>query len=239
MSSCKELRRKGRQALGNSLFSSTWMFALLASLIVSAISTVSNMWLIVGAIVAGPLMVGSANYYLKLQNNEKPQISDLFYGFKNNFARNFGINLYYNLIVSCIAFGMVLLMLTTTYTIILIILTIVVFVMYVFIITIYTMRISILNFVLAENPQMRAFEARAHMLKLLRGYQLKSVWLSLSFIGWSFLANLTCGIGHLWLTPYIQSTCAAFYKELKRIKGVDTEAQAPTEEETQEEIVVE
>ena len=38
--------------------------------------------------------------------------------------------------------------------------------------------------------------------------------MQISFIGWAILSTLTLGIGNLWLTPYMTTAEAAFYREL-------------------------
>ena len=48
----------------------------------------------------------------------------------------------------------------------------------------------------------------------MNGYKGQLFWLDLSFIGWHILAWLTCGIGYLWLNPYIYATKAVFYNNL-------------------------
>ena len=40
-------------------------------------------------------------------------------------------------------------------------------------------------------------------------------WLYLSFIGWAFLCLFTFFIGYFWLEPYVTSTMANFYEEVK------------------------
>ncbi|MCL2088655.1 MAG: DUF975 family protein [Oscillospiraceae bacterium] len=64
---------------------------------------------------------------------------------------------------------------------------------------------------LAENPQMskdRAFDLSNKMTYGDKG----RIWiLDLSFIGWNCLAVLTCGIGVLFLAPYIAATLAELY----------------------------
>lgn len=50
--------------------------------------------------------------------------------------------------------------------------------------------------------------------RLMDGFKGQLFWLDLSFIGWHILALLTCGIGYLWLNPYIYATKAAFYNNL-------------------------
>ena len=39
----------------------------------------------------------------------------------------------------------------------------------------------------------------------------------LSFIGWFFVGILTIGIGLFWIAPYIYTTMAAFYEDIKGI----------------------
>lgn len=40
--------------------------------------------------------------------------------------------------------------------------------------------------------------------------------LQLSFFGWGALAILTCGIGFLFLTPYMSTANAVFYSKLSK-----------------------
>ena len=37
----------------------------------------------------------------------------------------------------------------------------------------------------------------------------------MSFIGWFFLCIFTLGLGYLWLAPYVQTSMAAFYQDVK------------------------
>ena len=48
----------------------------------------------------------------------------------------------------------------------------------------------------------------------MEGNKMRLFMLDLSFIGWFFLSLLTLGIGSLWLTPYMQTAHAEFYKDL-------------------------
>ena len=52
--------------------------------------------------------------------------------------------------------------------------------------------------------------------------------LELSFIGWSLLCALTCGLGYLFLAPYIQATFAELYEALRE-KALAYGAAAPQE----------
>ena len=51
--------------------------------------------------------------------------------------------------------------------------------------------------------------------KMMKGHLWQFFLLNLSFIGWVLLALLTFGIGMLWLNPYIYTTWAHYYEDLK------------------------
>lgn len=70
-------------------------------------------------------------------------------------------------------------------------------------------------FILEENPDLSANEAIDHSRAMMRGHKFDLFWLYLSFIGWAFLAILTLGVGLLWLIPYMQTSLAAFYEDVK------------------------
>lgn len=87
---------------------------------------------------------------------------------------------------------------------------------------------SLSYYVLYDNPDMTGKEVVETSEKLMRGNRWKYFWLSLTFIGWAFLAGLTFGIGMLWLMPYIMVAMICFYEELS---GKTTEAVEPTKTE--------
>ena len=64
---------------------------------------------------------------------------------------------------------------------------------------------------LADNPDIPRGEALRLSEKLMVGNKMGAFLLDLSFIGWHILSALTCGIGDLWLSPYIYAANAAFY----------------------------
>ena len=70
-------------------------------------------------------------------------------------------------------------------------------------------------YIIKDNPELSPNQAINLSMKMMKGYKLKLFWLTLSFIGWIFLCVLTLGIGLLWVMPYMQTTMAAFYEEVK------------------------
>jgi uncharacterized membrane protein len=70
-------------------------------------------------------------------------------------------------------------------------------------------------FILEENPDLTANEAIDRSRAMMKGHKFDLFWLFLSFIGWAILCVFTLGIGTLWLTPYMQTSVAAFYEDVK------------------------
>ena len=74
---------------------------------------------------------------------------------------------------------------------------------------------SMTPFILEEHPELGANEAIDHSRAMMKGHKFDLFWLLLSFIGWGFLCLFTFGIGYLWLTPYMETSVAAFYEDVK------------------------
>ena len=70
-------------------------------------------------------------------------------------------------------------------------------------------------FIIEEYPELTSTEAIHRSRMMMRGHKFDLFWLELSFIGWGFLCLLTAGIGFFWLIPYMETSIAAFYEEVK------------------------
>jgi len=84
-------------------------------------------------------------------------------------------------------------------------------------------RYSLAMYFMARNPEMGIFEAINESKVYMDGNKMSLFVLQLSFIGWAFLAVLTCGIGLLFLTPYMETSNAVFFLRVAGIKSVDDE----------------
>ncbi|MCF0177224.1 MAG: DUF975 family protein [Bacteroidales bacterium] len=69
-------------------------------------------------------------------------------------------------------------------------------------------------FLLYDNPELSVPDALKLSRRLMQGHKMQYFLLELSFIGWAILACITAGIGFLWLTPYMQTSYALFYKDI-------------------------
>lgn len=72
-------------------------------------------------------------------------------------------------------------------------------------------RYRLAPYLMAENPGLGIREAVNMSKELMAGHKWRLFCLELSFIGWGILCLFTCGIGDLWLKPYLSAANAAFY----------------------------
>lgn len=75
-------------------------------------------------------------------------------------------------------------------------------------------RYAMAPYIMAENPNLTASQAIELSKQMMDGRKGDLFVLNLSFIGWGLLAGLTCGIGLLWLNPYMLMANAAFYRSV-------------------------
>lgn len=75
-------------------------------------------------------------------------------------------------------------------------------------------RYAMVPYLMAEFPDLGVMDAMNESKRLMKGNKWRLFCLQFSFIGWELLAAITCGIGSLWVTPYIQAATAAFYLEV-------------------------
>lgn len=78
---------------------------------------------------------------------------------------------------------------------------------------------SMIPYILDEEPELSLFQTFRKSRMMMKGHKLDYFWLCLSFIGWAILSVITLGVGYLWLMPYVQSTSAAFYEDLKGLSA--------------------
>ncbi len=214
MKSCKDFREEGREILGNTLFQRKWLFPLLACLSISAAAAISSEFFFLGVIISGSLSVGISSYFLlilRTPNSEK-SFKTLLVGFTSRLGRNIAAGLYYAVISAIYTVLIVLCIFASVYLI---------FPVFILPLPIYglvrfTLKYSMLFFVLSDNPDYNMWQALSESAMLMKGYKWKYFKLQLSFIGWVFVSFITFGVGALWLNPYIYATNTVFYEQLKQ-----------------------
>lgn len=71
------------------------------------------------------------------------------------------------------------------------------------------------EYILAENPNMELKRTLELSGQMTAGEKWNIFVLGLSFFGWLLLCGVTCGIGYLFLAPYMQATFAELYTALR------------------------
>ena len=187
----RELMARARASLQGQ-----WGMAVAACIIYMAISFAINMIPfagVLGLLIAGPLYVGFCIFFLSVIRT-RGEVGQIFSGFQQ-FGRALGA---YLLMVLFILLWMLLLIIPG------------IIMSYAYMMTFY---------VLADDPQVGARDAIRRSKDMMRGNKWKLFCLYCRFIGWSLLALLTCGIGFLWLMPYMQAATAHFYEDVKSRAG--------------------
>lgn len=75
--------------------------------------------------------------------------------------------------------------------------------------------LSMVPYILKDNPYMSAYDALKRSWQMTKGHKKEVFLLLLSFIGWLLLVILTLGVAAIWMMPYMMTSHAALYKELK------------------------
>lgn len=145
--------------------------------------------LVVSVILSSLVSIGYAQFNIDLVDGDDPKITTLF-----SKGKQVGTAIVANLLVFIrVLFGLILFVVPG-------------------IIAIY--KYSMVNYVIADNPGISAKEALEQSREIMKGNKLRYFLFGLSFIGWCFVAVLTLGIAGLWIAPYINASCAAFYREI-------------------------
>ena len=189
------LRENARKQLGGNIFAQSWLFMLLAMLIVSAIEGLLSFTAIGVLIVAGPLTFGLYRMQVNVVMGKKPEFSDLFTGFTENFG------------TSCVLY-IVETIFTFLWSLLFVIPGIV---------KSYSYAMS--QFIAQDNKEKDWNTCHKESIELMNGHKMDLFLLDLSFIGWYLLGSLCFGIGVLFVLPYHYQARANFYMALVAERG--------------------
>ena len=184
-----DYRREARIALAGKWGSMALIYFLM-QLLIGACSSLLFLAVVAAVIVGGVFTVGYHYAALKTARGVDPDAGDLFSYFKN--------------MAPCIILYLVNGIFIFLWGLLLIIPGI-----------IKTYSYSMSYFVLVDNPQMTASEARAESVMIMRGNKWRLFCLDLSFIGWYLLTLLTLGILSFWVEPYRTTARAKFYESIR------------------------
>ena len=146
---------------------------------------------ILAILIAGPLLVGTAFFALKITGDQEAKTDDLFFSFNNNLGNSI---LAYLLVFIFTFIGVILLIIPGI---------------------IVALALSQTWFILAENPSMDSYSAVVKSKDMMKGYKWQYFKILLRLMGLFLLCFLTFGIGFLWWAPYQYVVMAKFYEQVK------------------------
>ena len=183
------LRAMAREQLKNN-WGKAVLVGLLFFIIVGIGGGIPYAGVIISLVIGGPMTLGLTRYFVRLKRGEAPALENLFDGFKD-----FVPSLVLYILISVFTFLWTLLLIVPG--------------------IIAAIRYSQAFFILNDNPGMEALQAIKLSKEMMQGNKGKYFVLCLSFIGWAILATIPFGIGWLWLSPYMYTTFANYYDDLK------------------------
>ncbi|MEE9369486.1 MAG: DUF975 family protein [Pontiella sp.] len=154
-------------------------------------SAISGVAQIFEFFISGALVVGFRSFFLGIAQEGEARLELLFTGFQRLW-KSFGIYFFYTVFI-------------LLWTMLLIIPGI-----------IAAFRYAMVFFIIADDEDCGAFEALGRSKDMMAGNKWKFFCLQWRFLWWILLAIFfTFGIGFLWLVPYMQTTFAKFYEDVK------------------------
>lgn len=170
--------------------SGNWLVAIGVSVVVGLIgmglSVIPFVGTLISIFITGALYLGVAIFYLNFIRKGTPVFEDAFIGF-NFLIKAFLVTLLSGIIIFL-------------WSLLLIVPGIIAAIAY-----------SQVYYILAENPEMDVMDVLRKSKEMMYGYKSKYFLLYLSFIGWALLSIITCGIGYLFLDPYVRTSFTIFY----------------------------
>ncbi len=184
-----DLKNNAKQAISGNIG-----MLIVCTIIVGGLTGVAGAIPVVGPVLAlcvtGPLALGAAYIYLNLVRGQEPDVNILLSGF-NRFVDT----LVLTLLISIFIFLWSLLFVVPG--------------------IIKSISYSQAYYILAEHPEMSGKEALDASIDMMDGHKMDYFVLILSFIPWCLLGTVTCGLGFLYVIPYMETTFANFYNAIK------------------------
>ena len=199
--------------------------ALLYQVVIAGIQFVPYLGALVVLLIAGPMLFGFNRFFIQVARKESPDIGRLFDGFKF-FGKSLGAYLLVCLFMILWSLLMVVpgivaaiaipaMQSSSSNAVLLIPILIVVGILGILPVIRASLAYSQVFYILSDNPSTGAYEAIQISVSMMDGLKWKYFCLGFRFIGWFLLCLLTCFIGFLFLYPYIMTTYAHFYDDVR------------------------
>jgi uncharacterized membrane protein len=155
---------------------------------IDAMNLFSNL---VHLLVSGAFMVGFCGFFLGIAQEGAARLERLFVGFQR-FWKSFAVYFFCSLFIFLWSLLFIIPGIIAAF------------------------RYAMAFFIIADDEDCGALEAIGRSKEMMKGNKWKFFCLHWRFLGWWLLATFfTFGIGYLWLIPYVQTSFAKFYEDVK------------------------
>lgn len=199
--------RKEIKGIAKDAFYRQYWLCVGANVIVMALcSVLSGISLGVAAFILVPSLVIGLNFFsVAMYRGEPSSLEDIFREGFDNFGRKLGGYLWMELFIYL-------------WSLLFVIPGIIKAISY-----------ALTPYILADCKNVRATDALKLSMRMMEGHKWEYFVLGLSFIGWTLLTSLTCGLLYVfYVGPYMNNTFAGYYAERKAAalaEGTVTQAQ--------------
>lgn len=169
-------------------------------------------------LIAGILQVGVSFLYLKAACGMQCSVGDIFYCFKHSPDKAIKIEFVLAIINAvCMLPSDILtwkypLTSLTDYDEIAMMYSVTLLCMMVYVVI--TLAFTPVFYMMLDFPNYTVKDILKKSIEVMKGNKMRYFLLDLSFIPWMFVGILTCGIGLLWIIPYMNMTSTNFYLDL-------------------------
>lgn len=231
----REITRRARQALAGHWAEMVGIFLLwfIVNLAVQGLGAGLDIYAaplgtIASVILAVPFAIGLLRVQLAVADGQSPSVKALFSGFSR-----WGVGLLAQLLVQLffalwmLGFALLTLLIGGAVVVMrggrfdspppmegpMLVLAVLLGLGWVVAITVVMLRYVLTFWIIADDPEAGPVMAIRRSVQLMRGRTWKFFCFALRFLGWGLLAMLTCGVGFLFLAPYMGVATAFWYRD--------------------------
>ncbi len=185
-----ELKRLAREQLGGGIFKNSWLMAVVAMLIVTAIISAASTVPFLTIFLVGPLGVGIMSFIKNLARYGSVKFESLFDGFSKDFGGTLVLGILHNLFIALWSLLFVIPGIVKMYS--------------------YSMAF----YLKSEHQDWDWRRCLDESQKITNGHKFDLFVLDLSFIGWYIVGSLALGIGTLWVEAYHYTARINYFEQL-------------------------
>ncbi len=181
------------------------------------------------SIVVSVLLMGYVRACFRICRGERGDIKDLFFPFGKHIGKFIGLAGMFQIIPFLFGlvagFSQAVSMVTGDVSWFLMAFSAIIWFVEIVAIFFMSLNYGMAAFIFIEDPETPFLQALAESRRIMKGNRLRVIWLGLTFLGMIFLAYASCGIGFLWVTPYMVCTSIYFYFDITNAREVDRKEQ--------------